>query len=291
MIGKIIKGIAGFYYVRVTGSGIYECRARGLFRKEKIKPMIGDNVEIEALSEEPKEGNVTEILPRRNSLYRPAVANVDAGLVIFAAAKPAANLNLLDRFLVMMEKQGIETAVCFNKADLAPEQAAEYAGIYRKAGYSAFLTDAKRETGLSEILAFLRGKTVTVAGPSGVGKSTMINHLQPQAGMETGSISAKIDRGKHTTRHSELIRVEEDTYIMDTPGFTSLLLEDMRPEELKEYFPEFREEEGKCRFRGCAHLKEPDCAVKAALAAGRISESRYENYKEIYASLKARKPF
>lgn len=290
--GKIIKGIAGFYYVHGENDVIYECRAKGVFRKNQQKPLVGDDVEIEILSEECKTGNVTRILERKNALIRPAVANIDRALVIFAVTQPKPNFNLLNRFLVMMEKQGIETAICFNKTDAAQDMEIAMAWkAYEKSGYPLLFTSAMESQGMDNVLDFLRGKTTVVAGPSGVGKSSIINRLQNNVEMETGSISEKIERGKHTTRHSELILVEKDTYIMDTPGFSSLFVSDYEKEELKGYFPEFHQYEDECRFQGCVHVHEPDCGVKAAVKQGSISQSRYESYLEIFEEVKNQKRY
>lgn len=286
MQGKIVKGIAGFYYVQ-TKNGIYECKAKGSFRNRKLKPFVGDNVEITVLDKENKKGNMEEILERKNFLIRPAVANVDQTLVIFAAAKPDPNLNLLDRFLIMMEQKEVPVILVFNKTDVAEsEKLEEYAGIYENCGYQVLRVSALQEEGISEIKEILKGKTSTVAGPSGVGKSSIINLLQSDIHMETGTISEKIERGKHTTRHSELISIAEDTYIFDTPGFSSLYVTDMEKEELKNYFPEFEQYEEECKFLGCVHVNEPVCGVKEALKNGKISQSRYENYKLLYEELK-----
>ena len=230
-----MKGIAGFYYVDVEESGIYECKAKGIFRKEGQKPLVGDLVEIEILDEAEKTGNMTRILPRKNELIRPAVANIDQALVIFALENPTPNLTLLDRFLVMMEQQNVPTAICFNKRDLAGED----------------YTD----------------------------------HLR-SVQMETGEISKKLKKGKHTTRHSQMIPIDHETYLCDTPGFSSLYTTDMEKEELKNFFPEFHPYEGKCRFLGCIHGKEPGCAVKEALEQGNISKERFENYTMFYEELK-----
>ncbi len=292
MQGKIIKGIAGFYYVHAAESGIYECKAKGIFRKEKIKPLVGDNVCIEVLDEGEKTGTITEILPRNNTLIRPAVANVDQALVIFAVNRPKPNFNLLDRFLLMMAYQEVETVICFNKQDIASlEEKEELLRIYADYGARILFTSARAGEGVEEVLSVLRGKTTTVAGPSGVGKSTLINLLCPEAVMETGEISRKIDRGKHTTRHSELFYVEGGTYLMDTPGFSSLLLPDMEKEELKEYFPEFLKYEPNCRFNGCMHVHEPGCGVKEALEKGFISSRRYQSYLEFLEELKDRRKY
>ena len=291
MQGKIIKGIAGFYYVQTT-EGLYECKAKGIFRKEKIKPLVGDDVEISVTDEDKKTGNVDQILPRKNTLIRPAVANIDQVLVIVAAASPKPNLNLLDRFLVSMEKQGVPAVICFNKQDMVEEEEQHrLRHIYENSGCRVLFTCAEKNQGIRQVRELLNGKTTAVAGPSGVGKSTMVNLLAPEAQMETGEISKKIDRGKHTTRHSEILLVGERTYICDTPGFTSLAVWDMEKEELKDYFREFGEYEGQCRFQGCTHTHEPGCRVKEALDEGKISRQRYDNYLEMYTELKEKRRY
>ncbi|MCQ5202668.1 ribosome small subunit-dependent GTPase A [Mordavella massiliensis] len=283
MQGKIVKGIAGFYYVHVVGFGIYECRARGIFRKENKKPLVGDNVEIEILDDKDMEGNLVKILPRKNELIRPAVANVDQALVVFAAAKPDPHFNLLDRFLVMMEAKGIRTVLCFNKEDIAGEsRITELKEIYENCGCRVIFTSALKKQNIEEVKDVLQGSTTVVAGPSGVGKSSLINLLQSGVKMETGEISRKIERGRHTTRHSELITLNEDSYIMDTPGFSSLYVHDFEKEELKYYFPEFTPYNDQCRFHGCDHVHEPGCAVKEAVDQGKIHEIRYRDYLEMY---------
>lgn len=289
MTGKIIKGISGFYYVYVEGAGLYECKAKGAFRKQKIKPLVGDNVEIAVIDEANKLGNVEKILPRKNELIRPAVSNIDMAMVIFASAKPDPNFNLLDRFLCMMEYQKVPVTICFNKIDLVDqEKLKEYSGIYEPAGYNVIFTCTKTKEGLGSIRSLLEGKTTTVAGPSGVGKSSIINCLQSDITMETGTISEKIERGKHTTRHSEIIPVSHDTYIMDTPGFSSMDVPGFEKENLWTCYPEFVRHEPYCRFIGCSHINEPDCGVKAAVEDGEISPVRYENYKLLYEELKNR---
>ncbi|QFJ53657.1 ribosome small subunit-dependent GTPase A [Pseudobutyrivibrio xylanivorans] len=286
MVGKIIKGIAGFYYVQVEGSGVYECKAKGAFRKDKIKPLVGDDVEIDVISEEEMTGNVISILPRKSELIRPAVANVDQALLIFATKSPEPNLNLLDRFLCMMEEQELPITICFNKDDLADEGfEQQMRKTYEPAGYQVIFTSAKQEAGIEKIKSILHGKTSTVAGPSGVGKSSIVNLLTEGQNMETGEVSEKIGRGKHTTRHSELLYLGDDTYIMDTPGFSSLFVPKVEPVDLYTLFPEFIEPAGNCRFTGCAHHKEPDCGVKAAVESGEIAASRYENYLQIYSEM------
>ncbi|MCI8373692.1 MAG: ribosome small subunit-dependent GTPase A [Lachnospiraceae bacterium] len=290
MRGRIVKGIAGFYYVDTGKNGIYECKAKGIFRKDKQKPLVGDYVELAVLDQETGIGNIEAILPRKNDLIRPNVANVDQALVIFAITRPKPNLNLLDRFLVTMEKAQIESVICFNKKDIASEEEQELLRkSYGQCGYEVHFLSAVLEEGIDELRQLLKGRTTVVAGPSGVGKSSIINLLQPLAGMETGSISEKVDRGKHTTRHSELIRVEEDTYIVDTPGFSSLFMKKLKKEDLRDYYREFIQYEPECRFQGCVHIHEPDCGVKNALEQGKISSLRYENYVTLYEDLKNQK--
>lgn len=285
--GRILKGISGFYYVYVVESGIYECKAKGAFRKENVKPLVGDEVRILVISEEEMKGNVEEILPRSMELSRPPVANVDQALVIFAVKEPQINLRLLDSLLVNVEEKHLPTVICFNKAELATEEEKEeLKKTYESAGYTVIFSSMKKEYGLEEIKAVLEGKLTTVAGPSGVGKSTIINALQSEVKMETDGMMKKMDSGKQTTRHSQLIRINENSFIMDTPGFGSVDLPKVEETELDEFFPEMREEKYDCKFAGCAHLKEPDCAVKEKLAAGNIAKSRYENYTAFYEELK-----
>ena len=287
MQGKIVKGISGFYYVHVVGTGIYECKAKGVFRNRKVKPLVGDNVEIVVLDEEKRIGNVEEILPRKNELIRPAVSNIDMALVIFAAAKPDPNFNLLDRFLCMMEYQKVPVTICFNKCDLVSEEEKEkLQQIYAPAGYEILFTSVKTGENIDNLKALLADKTTTVAGPSGVGKSSLINELQTGVRMQTGAISDKIGRGKHTTRHSEIISIGQDAYIMDTPGFSSMDLPGFEKEDLWTCYPEFVPYEPECRFIGCSHIGEPDCGVKNALAEGKISQVRYDNYVMLYEEMK-----
>ncbi len=288
--GKIVKGIAGFYYVNClteTGEKLYECRAKGIFRKDKIKPLVGDNALIQVTSEEKGLGNIQRILPRKNRLIRPEVANIDQALIIFAMAEPQPNLNLLDRFLVMMEMQGIDTAICFNKLDIVTKEEEErLLATYEKCASEVLFVSSRESIGMDQICQLLEGRTSVLAGPSGVGKSSILNKIFPEAASQTGEVSEKIGRGKHTTRHSELFCVGEGTYLFDTPGFSSLRVPEMEKEELKNYFTEFVPYEGGCRFMGCTHTHEPDCRVKEALDQGQISPVRYENYVQMYEELK-----
>lgn len=306
MHGKIIKGIAGFYYVHAEDGEVYECKAKGSFRSRNVKPLVGDNAEIEADTESSaigaresvlgrevfRTGIITDILPRKNCLIRPSCANVDQALVIFASAQPEPNLNLLDKFLVMMDSKKIPTIICFNKNDLVDGQRrAALSEIYQNCGYETISISVKNNDGVDRVKELLKGKTTVLAGPSGVGKSSFINQAAPGAGMETGALSEKIQRGRHTTRHSELFLSDRDSYIMDTPGFTSLYLEDIECRDLKSYFHEFEKYEDECRFQGCIHIGEKQCGVKDALARGEIASSRYENYKLIYEELKNNKRY
>ncbi|MCH5252737.1 MAG: ribosome small subunit-dependent GTPase A [Lachnospiraceae bacterium] len=286
MQGKIIKGIAGFYYVWCEDDCLYECKAKGIFRKDGVKPLVGDDVEIHVLNEDRHLGNIENILPRRNELIRPAVANVDQAMIIFAMAEPMPNLNLLDRFLVMMEWQRVETIICFSKQDIVSEEEEQrLQTIYEKCANRVFSFSNKENTGVEQIKEMLAGKTTVLAGPSGVGKSSLVNRIYPKAESETGEISEKIGRGKHTTRHSELFHIGRNSFLFDTPGFSSLKIPEIPKEELHHYFTEFVPYEGQCRYLGCSHIHEPDCMIKEKLEQGEICQSRYENYIQIFEEL------
>ena len=288
MRGRIIKGVGGLYDVHVGGDRVYACRARGIFRKKKIRPNVGDYVEIEILSEQDREGSITVIHKRRNSLIRPMVANVDQALLVFAFHEPEPNYCLLNTFLVMMEQQGVPVILCFNKTDLSsPEERAYVNESFRGSGAQVYMVCARTDDA-EDIGKLLLGKTTVLAGPSGVGKSSLLNRISGTFAMETGEISEKIKRGKHTTRHSELIYIGDDSYLVDTPGFSSLDLIDMEKEDLKQYFPEFSHC-GPCRFLDCQHINEPDCSVKQAVEDGRISRLRYENYCLMFENLNTKR--
>ncbi len=288
MKGKIIKGVGGFYYVHVAGKGVFECRARGILRKEKIKPLIGDNVEISLVEDAEKIGNIEKILKRDNQLIRPSVANLDLAVIVFSVSQPEPTFNLLDRFLIMIEAKGIDTIICFNKTDLLPaEDVQTIAGPYEKIGYNVATTDSINSHGIAGLKASLYGRTAVFAGPSGVGKSSILNLIQDEMILETGAISKKIGRGKHTTRHATLICFDADSYVVDTPGFSSLVVDGVPAEQLKNFFREFDAHEPRCKFTGCNHLDEPECGIKDAVASGDISESRYSSYTQLMEELKS----
>ncbi|HBE09187.1 MAG TPA: ribosome small subunit-dependent GTPase A [Lachnospiraceae bacterium] len=288
--GKILKGIGGFYYVAAENDKIYECKAKGVFRNVGIKPLVGDDCLISIISEDDCTGNIEAISERRSELIRPAAANADQAVIIFALTNPEPSLGLLDRYLVMMADKDIDIIICFNKEDSADaERVSELKGIYDKAGFKVVTVSAHTGQGVDGLKKLLEGKTTILAGPSGVGKSSMMNAILPHANAVTGELSEKIKRGKNTTRHTELIRISHDTYIMDTPGFSSIFVQDMDGYSLRMSFPEIAACEGKCRFDGCNHINEPDCEVKAALERGEIAPSRYQSYVSIYEEIKNRR--
>lgn len=289
MKGKIIKGISGFYYVYSFEDGkTYTTRGVGKLRDQKIKPLVGDNCKIEVVNEE--EGVLCGILPRKNELIRPAVSNVDRMLVIFALSNPDPNLYLLDKFLFFIEHERLKPILIFNKEDLNPKEKEKIADIYRGFDAPLIFTDAKDNVNVDEVRNLIKGCTTAVAGPSGVGKSTLINAIVGRQIMETGEISKKTSRGKHTTRHTELFEFEADgetSFILDTPGFSSLYLPKLHEQErASDYYPEFLPYMQKCRFNGCVHDKEPGCMVKEAVEKGLISSERYDNYLKIVSEIK-----
>ncbi|MDO5702123.1 MAG: ribosome small subunit-dependent GTPase A [Lachnospiraceae bacterium] len=287
MQGIIVKAIAGFYYVDAGGSGIYECRARGIFRKQNRKPLVGDLVTFEVTHEGDREGSVDEILPRKNCMLRPAIANVDQAMLLFAMRDPDPNFILLDRFLIEASRQGVPCVIAFNKSDLSDDAEREaIAANYRGCGSEVVYISVREGTGMDRIRQILSGRTTVLAGPSGAGKSSLVNALQDEVVMETGEISRKLSRGKNTTRHTQLIKAGDGTYLCDTPGFTALDTQGVSGDELDLYYAEFAPYLGKCYFQGCAHINEPDCAVKEALEGGIVSRERYDHYKYIYEELK-----
>jgi ribosome biogenesis GTPase len=284
--GIITKGIGGFYYVDVQGT-IIECKARGIFRRDKLIPMVGDRVMISVINEEKCLGVIEEILDRKCKLIRPPVANVNQAVVVFAVAQPEPDLTLLDRFLVLAESQDLDITICLNKVDLAPEEAyKELAETCMAAGYRVILTSKRDHRGIEDLRQALEGKITVFAGPSGVGKSSLLNQIQENIVLKTGEVSIKTERGKHTTRHVELINVEGLGWVVDTPGFSSLSLDFMEVEKLQHYFKEFLPYEEDCKFSSCLHLNEPQCGVKAALEEGLIYLSRYESYRLFVEEIK-----
>lgn len=283
--GIIIKGIGGFYYVKVDDA-IYECRARGLFRKSKTTPLIGDRVLIK-INKEDNTGYVEQIFDRVTELKRPPVSNVNQAVIVFAAQKPEPNLWLLDRFLLLASYQGLDIVICINKSDLDTEgKAAEIYNIYNDVGYKIIKTSCETKEGIDDIKDLLRNKITVFAGPSGVGKSTLLNNIQSNLKLQTGDISQKTSRGKHTTRHVELIELNLGGWVVDTPGFSTLDIEFLDEKGLQNYFIEILEKSNLCRFSGCYHHKEPGCAVKEAVESGEISKSRYDNYLSMLKEIK-----
>ncbi|WP_174733884.1 ribosome small subunit-dependent GTPase A [Mesobacillus harenae] len=288
--GKIIKALSGFYYV-LNEDGITQCRGRGVFRKNKITPLVGDEVVFQA--ENDIEGYILEVRDRKNELVRPPIANVDQSILVFSALEPEFSTTLLDRFLVLVEYNQIEPIICITKIDLInSEQLAKlnsYVEDYQKAGYEVIMTSSETDAGIEELFPRLDGKISVFAGQSGVGKSSLLNAIRPDLDLKTDDISSHLGRGKHTTRHVELIKVGNGL-VADTPGFSSLEFTGIEVEELNYCFPEFEKASENCKFRGCQHIAEPKCAVKAGVDTGEIPKYRYKHYKEFLQEIKDRKP-
>ena len=286
--GRIVRSISGFYEVQ-TQQQLITCRARGILRKEGNSPLTGDMVEI---SMEQGKGMVEKILPRRNSFVRPAVANVDA-LVVFAAnVNPVTEPFLIDRVAAIAGDQEVPVYLCINKCDLDP--AMDLERIYRHAGFQVICTSAETGEGINQLRQLIKGKLTAFTGNSGVGKSSILNRLCPELALPTGEVSEKLGRGRHTTRHVELYRLDEDTYVADTPGFSSFdtdMMEIILKENLQYAFGDFAAHLGKCQFHDCTHRAEPGCAVTAAVAAGEIEQTRYDSYLRLYEKASQVKPW
>ena len=291
MQGKIIKGVGGFYTVH-NGKGLAAvCKARGVFRNSGEKPLVGDDVEFSLTGEADGSGRIERLLPRRNELIRPAVANMDQALILVSAGKPAFHPLLLDNFLLWMGIQDVPVLIGIGKCDEDPEEAKRIAALYAGTGFPVLIFSSLTGEGIPALRRQLVGKTTVLAGASGVGKSTLLNHLIPEAGMETGELSERLGRGRHTTRHSEIFFLEEDSFILDTPGFTSLDTPPVEEDQVGLYYPEFALPAKECRFPDCLHLREPDCGVKAAVRAGTIARSRYDSYKRNLEDIRSRRPY
>lgn len=288
--GKIIKALSGFYYVK-TDDGIFQCRGRGVFRKNKINPLVGDNVEF--IAENRQEGYILDIKERENELVRPPIANVDQAILIFSAKNPDFNTTLLDRFLVLIEANQIRPVIVITKIDLLNERELvnmeNFVNDYKQLGYEVALASSTKGEGMQQLFPILKNKISVFAGQSGVGKSSLLNALRPDLKLETNAISKHLGRGKHTTRHVELLEIGGGL-VADTPGFSSLEFKTIEVEELSFFFPEMKERINDCKFRGCLHLKEPDCAVKEAVKNGDIKDYRYQHYLSFLEEIRQRKP-
>lgn len=285
--GRIVKAMSSFYYVEIKDK-IYECKARGIFKKDGIDPMVGDFVEITVIDESAEYGVIEKVYPRTSMLLRPPIANATKALLVFGVKDPKPNLSLIDRFVARAQKEGLEVLICFNKIDLDIENTyPQLQELYERVGYKVFAVSVKDGFHLEQLRAELKGQITVVAGPSGVGKSSLINALDRRLNLKTGSVSQKLGRGRHTTRYASLIDIGEDTWVVDTPGFSSLSLDDMEERELKEYFIEFHEYDHDCRFGyNCLHENEPDCAVKTAVEEGDLPQKRYESYLQLLRELR-----
>lgn len=280
--GILVKGIGGFYYVKY-GDKIIECKARGKFRNQGITPLVGDLVDF---SDYYNSCVIDNIAPRKNELVRPPVANIDQAIIVFAAANPEPNLRLLDRFLILAEYNNLAVIICINKIDLVDMDNAERLMVpYKNAGYRVIYTSTKKGSGIDELKNSLRCKINVFAGPSGVGKSSLLNVVQPGYNLKTGDLSDKLKRGKHTTRHCELLGLTDGGFVVDTPGFSSLDIDSIDKEELQHFFPEFADFSERCKFYGCSHVNELECAVKSAVADNLINPDRYSTYVDLYNEL------
>ncbi len=281
--GIIYKLLGGIYYVG-TDSGNFACKARGLFRLNGIKPLVGDRVMIEPDQYSDDEGFIVEVLERQNQLVRPPVANVDQAVIVVATENPKPNIHLLDKMLLSCEIAGVEPVIVVNKSDLTDETS-PLIDIYANTGYKVVLTSALLSCRIEQVSALLSNRVSVFAGASGVGKSSLLNAIIPNLALKTGGVSKKIKRGKHTTRHTELIKLPQGGYVLDTPGFTSLDISGVSKYQLAHFFPDIEKHADDCRFQDCLHIKEPNCAVRAAIEANKIHQSRYKSYQMILKQL------
>jgi len=276
--GFILKGIAGKYKVR-TKNGDFTCEITGKIKYDQNRPIVGDFVFIEVIDEENQLGMINEILPRKTELHRPRVSNVSQAVIVFALKNPDPHLNLLDRIITFSEFTGLKTVICFNKADIVDDAFVKsYREIYEKVGYQVIVTSVKDEKGKEALIEILKDEITVFAGPSGVGKSSLLNMIQPNLKLRTGEISKKIRRGKHTTRHTELISLKKGGWVVDTPGFANLDVSFIDENRLGEYFKEINNCRHLCKFNNCMHLNEPKCAVKEKLKTEEMARSRYDSY-------------
>lgn len=296
-VGLITKALSGYYYVlpdEGSSKELIQCRARGIFKKKGLSPLVGDRVKYNLT--ENGEGTVDELLPRKSELVRPPVANVDTALLVFAVAEPDITLSLLDKFLVHTEKAGLRTIICLSKSDLLvndndglAERIKRIRATYEKIGYKVLLCSVKSGDGISEVLDAITGYVTVFSGQSGVGKSSLLNRIIPGLNLDTGAISSRLGRGKHTTRHVEFIPLSTDGWVADTPGFSQLDFEGIEAGQLSSYFVEMAPLAGGCKFRGCLHRGEPECKVAAAVRKSAVEQSRYDHYLQFVEEIRERK--
>lgn len=285
--GIILKGIGGFYYVKnENNSLVYECKPRGIFRKESISPLPGDKVEFSILDEQGRIGSIDQILPRFSELIRPSIANIDQMVIVVSTKAPNTDFMLLDKLLITAEKKKLKAIICINKIDLEDETAKVISKIYSKAGYECIEISSVLNIGYEILQQKLTNHISALTGQSGVGKSTILNHILDSWIMETGRVSNKIERGRHTTRHAEILELKCGGYVADTPGFSSFELENIKFDELENYYPEFRKHLNSCKFTFCSHITEPNCPVRDAVERGEIDSGRFQRYSQIYNMLK-----
>lgn len=282
MKGVIVKGIAGFYFVKAEGA-VYRCKARGIFRKNGVKPVTGDVAEIEVTSG--GDAVIDSIDKRKNEFIRPQISNVDCFIVVISPIRPKPNFSVIDRILVMAEKNEADVIICINKIDIAEKEKVKYIEDIYKTIYPVVSVSARSGDGVGQLNSLMQNAKYALVGPSGAGKSTLLNALLPSANVETGEISRKTLRGKHTTRHTEIFDMKPGVMLFDTPGFTSFSVADIEPDELQRLYPEMAELYGQCEYNGCIHMKETGCAVKDAVKTGGVHESRYGSYSEIYKEI------